>query len=290
MLKNFFLLPQEEQSQLITMAAYNLGVTPAIVEKDLWICWVLKQLFSANLSIPMAFKGGTSLSKAFGLIQRFSEDLDITLDYRGFKSLDQPVEKYTKSFIKKLNEDLKNLVKNYVSLNILPYLIKVTNELPCSIDIKLSDDSQSLRFYYPSIVSPSTYLAESVIIEFGGRNVTEPNENHFIKPYLSEFSNEIELPAANVNVLSPLKTFWEKVTLIHMECHRGRLAEQPNRLSRHWYDLAMLMNSPIGKQALDNTDLLREVVKHKQVFLMQVMQIMINALQNKLSCYQVIRS
>lgn len=262
---DFFLLTKENQSEILVAASYQLGILPTILEKDLWVCWVLQQLFS--LQLPLVFKGGTSLSKIFGLIQRFSEDIDITLDYRGFKTLGQPLENYSKSFLKKFSEELKVYVRECVQQIILPHFEQATKNISESIELEVSENGEQFRIHYPSaLVSQNQYLADSVLIEFGGRNSIEPNEMHTVRSYLAEVTKDLLLPEANIRALSPLRTFWEKVTLIHVECQRGRLGEQTNRLSRHWYDLAMLIKSPIGARALADTKLAQDVIKYKRAF------------------------
>ncbi len=104
------------------------------------------------------------------------------------------------------------------------------------------------------------YLRDHVLVEFGIRNSTEPCENHQIVPYLiHSIGSEIIVPKPVINTLSPIRTFWEKVTLIHVECHRERLHQTPERLSRHWYDLYMLSHSHIGVEALERLDILESV-------------------------------
>jgi len=104
-----------------------------------------------------------------------------------------------------------------------------------------------------------------VFVEFGGRNITEPKETHTIKPYISEIVSDLELPSAVVDVLSPGRTFWEKATLIHVECNRGRVITS-ERISRHWYDLDMLLKCDIGVKALRDIELLRDVIHYKKMF------------------------
>lgn len=256
MISDFLKFPQEEQRKLFTVVAYQTGLGPTVIEKDLWVCWALSKLFSMDISVSMGFKGGTSLSKVYKLIQRFSEDLDITLDYRAFKKLDLPIESYTRSFLKKFGEELKSFVQDTIYQSILPNFEKLAKETTETSVLKfeVNNFGDSIRIYYPTVFAAlDNYLSHSILIEFGARNITEPNEIHVIKPYLADHIKGFELSAAKVNVLSPLKTFWEKVTLIHVECHRGRIGQQPDRLSRHWYDLAKLCDSPIAIQALADT-------------------------------------
>lgn len=263
---SFFLLPTTEKSMLFTQAAEQLDLSELIIEKDLWVCWLLEKIFS--LPIQMAFKGGTSLSKVFDLISRFSEDCDITIDYREFNpTLD--LANISRSQLKKISDQLKKQLQAYVSEVVLPHLqAYVIRELPSEeFEIQLSEDGEQLRFYYPSLANNHPgYLRDHVLIEFGMRNCTEPCEKHQIAPYLEKISNSNSLPKPIINTLSPLRTFWEKVTLIHVECNRDRFIKSPERLSRHWYDLYMLNHSWVVTQALERHDILKSVIEYKKAF------------------------
>ena len=264
---SFFNLPLEDKQRLITKTADLMDVSDLIIEKDLWVCWILEQLFA--LPIPMAFKGGTSLSKVFHLIKRFSEDCDITIDYRHFiQEID--LEKTSRSQLKKISEQLKKQLQAYVLEIVLPYIKSQVLQLfpNQTFEITLSEDGEQLHFYYPSIINLSRgYLRDHVLIEFGIRNSIEPCEKHRITPYLIKtVDGNIDLPKPIIDTLSPIRTFWEKITLIHVECHRERFIKTPERLSRHWYDLFMLNNSWIGEQALLRHDILKSVLDHKKAF------------------------
>lgn len=102
--------------------------------------------------------------------------------------------------------------------------------------------------------------------ELGGRNVIDPNERHTVTPDISALVTDLELPSGEVVVLSPERTFWEKATLIHVECNREEFKADAHRLSRHWYDLRMLAKHGSGKAAINNRALFEDVVRHKQVF------------------------
>ena len=104
------------------------------------------------------------------------------------------------------------------------------------------------------------------MLEFGGRNVIDPNEQYEIAPDIAALTEGLDYPRAAVTVLSPELTFWEKATLVHVECHRRRLANSPERLSRHWFDLVCLAGHDVGRAALANRALLEDVVRHKSVF------------------------
>ncbi len=264
---NFFELSDDVQHAILTGAEPRLNIKPYILEKDIWICWVLQELFT--LPIPMAFKGGTSLSKAYGLINRFSEDVDVTIDYRHFSPATDLTKPISRSALDKLSDYLKSEVVQYTKNTVLPFLeASAKDKFPSKFfKFELSEDGEQLRVYYQSLFEDeSNYLQKNVFVEFGGRNSTEPNEMCVIKTILSDEMKDMTFPVAQVKVLSPLRTFWEKATLIHVECHRGRLNNKPERLSRHWYDLAKLSNSWVGQDALLDRGLLEDVVLHKKAF------------------------
>ena len=285
MRNHFFTLTSLEQAALIKKASDELGLPEIMIEKDIWICWLLEKIFSLPM-MQMAFRGGTSLSKVFNLIKRFSEDCDISVDYHNFKP-ELDFENTSRTQLdKKITPELKNKLKSYISETVLPFLkSEIDKSLPKgSFNIKLSDDGEELRFYYPSVVSSSfltiedgdylvtedsnnNYLKDHVFIEFGARNSTEPCKKYLLKTYLSDVINiDLGLPTALVNTLSPIRTFFEKLTLIHVECHRDNTKPTPECYSRHWYDVYMLNNSWVGKESLSNFEILENVVEHKKAF------------------------
>jgi len=270
MADTFLRLPLREQAEILNGLAPELGRAAIVLEKDVWVCWVLQQLFQMPGRLPMAFKGGTSLSKVFDAINRFSEDVDVTLDYRRFDSDIDPFDARTsKSQIRKLSDSLKGFVRDHAHGVAAPYFAEQLHAQfePEHARVEVSDNGEELRIYYPSALDQTPgYVGNSVLIEFGGRNITEPNAEHQVRPYIADRLPGLDLPSALVTVLSPARTFWEKATLIHVECHRADLKADANRQSRHWYDLALLADHDIGRQALADRALLADVVKHKKVF------------------------
>jgi hypothetical protein len=265
----FLNIPSDEQSKILKFSFRKLGKSEQILEKDIWVCWTLQKLFSMPNAPKMAFKGGTSLSKVFNAIFRFSEDVDITIDYRNFITKDLFSSEISNTQLKKISEQLKELLKNHVTNIVMPYLeTSAQRELGKSLHFALSANGEQLKIHYPTVLNASSfYINPSVLIEFGARNITDPFHSHRIKPEIeSVVASSVLLPVAEVNVLIPERTFWEKVTLIHVECNRGEMRENADRLARHWYDLSMLYRSDIGKSALKNKSLLLDVVKHKQIF------------------------
>lgn len=272
MLNSFLHLEAREQSQIYHTLAQKLSRSAIVLEKDVWVCWVLQALFTMPEKLPMAFKGGTSLSKVFKAIDRFSEDVDITLDYRGLDaSFDPFAAGVSGTRLKKFSEKLKSFVRDYIYDIVRPHFQKkLAAEFIDSDSFLLDiggDDGEQLRLYYPTVLDASEgYVGNSILIEFGGRNITEPNEEHEVRPDIAEHITELAFPHSKVNVLSPARTFLEKATLIHAECQRQVFRSSLKRLSRHWYDLAMLADLPYGQAALTDWDLFAAVVKHKKTF------------------------
>ncbi len=266
---SYFELSIADQSDILQGASSKLGQRASILEKDIWVCWTLQTLFNIPHAHPMAFKGGTSLSKIYGVIDRFSEDVDITLDYRSFEEFDVFAEDVSKTQIKKFSERLKEYVKSYANEVVLPNIQSKFEDLPSSEqhDVEIDDTGEKLWLTYPSVVeSTNDYLKSQVLIELGGRNVIVPNECHKITPYVSQLTPTVSYPECEVVVLSPERTYWEKATLIHVACNRDNLKENADRLSRHWYDLVMLSQHYSGKNAVKNRKLFEDVICHKKIF------------------------
>lgn len=267
----YLTLSQKDQAQILRALSTNQNIKreAILLEKDIWICWALEFLFKMPNRLPMAFKGGTSLSKVFRVIDRFSEDVDITIDCQALHCENPFAEHISKTKLKNIGLEIRSLVTQYIKNIIIPYYEKIisTQFKKNAPHVALDDDGETLHLYYPSVIEQKNgYITDSVRLEFGGRNLTTPNETHAITADIAEHINTLAFPTARVTVLSPQKTFWEKLTLIHYECNRPTLKEDANRISRHWYDVAMLSNHEIGKQAINNRELLEEVIKIQKTF------------------------
>lgn len=270
--------PQEEQAEVISYFSQKLAMEPHVIEKDLWVCWALQQLFSMPNQLSMAFKGGTSLSKVFNAIFRFSEDIDITIDYTNFKNeLKNPfAANVSKTAQKKLSENLKLQLADHIHHTIKPHFQNAAKiQFDDKITVNVDPSGEKFWIKYPSVFSINPYLKEGVLLEFGARNVTTPNEIHRVESLIATLNSthQFSLPSVSVPVLSPQRTFWEKATLIHVECKKHnntttkiKANTHAERLSRHWYDVVMLHRNSIGQDAIRNIALLKEVVRHKKVF------------------------
>lgn len=271
---SFLELSDEVRREIYNTIGAQIDMTPEILEKDVWVCWTLDALFTINDGVEMAFKGGTSLSKAYGAISRFSEDIDVTVAHENLdptiKPFDgEPSRKARDRMTSTLNEKLYEYVRDVVGPHFRGLL---TAQFSAGgWDLNIMGDGEELRLTYPSVAAhkdeiDTNYIREYVKIEFGGRNATVPIEVLTVSAYLEGHTGEATLPQATANVLAGTRTFWEKATLAHVECHRTTTKAKAERLSRHWYDLYKLADHDIGIQALADRGLLADVLKYKSFF------------------------
>lgn len=275
-LSDFFSLPQHEQRELLEGAAYRTSWTAKMLEKDLWVVWTLHALFSQPDAPRYAFKGGTCLSKVYGAIHRFSEDVDVTVDpdHPTFLEGLRPVEDgIAKSQLKKRGDLARSKLPDYVSGVLAPHLTRWAERLPQHVRPTVMIDGLPeghVRLHYPSALEPTPeppYIGESVLVELGARASTEPSSDVTVTSYLSgltELRNQVAFPTATVRALSLHRTFWEKVTLIHFENTRNDQATPPKRYARHWSDLHALANRPnLVNEAMADRATLRLVLRVK---------------------------
>ena len=215
MAEDFLSLDAQEQGDILRTVAVRSGRPAVILEKDIWVCWALQAAFSIPDHHPMAFKGGTSLAKVYGIIDRFSEDVDITLDYRAFEDDFDPFDPaVSKTRIRRFSDRLKGHVQRYTREVMTPALSAAADRLATAgrHEIHIGDDGETIRFAYPSVIEePLAYVKSEILLEFGGRNVIDPNEQHDIVPDIAELTPELDYPTASVTVLSPARTFWQIV-------------------------------------------------------------------------------
>ncbi|MBI4611075.1 MAG: nucleotidyl transferase AbiEii/AbiGii toxin family protein [Candidatus Rokubacteria bacterium] len=270
-------LPASERADLFTEAAGRRGLVPAILEKDFWVCWMLKRIFALPGTNPsLIFKGGTSLSKVYSAIRRFSEDIDVSFNRGdlGYRDERDPESASSKKKTQQLIGKLDQAVQQHIDSILLPRLSEVIGAQlgPGGENWALAKDAadpQAVVFRYPPSLSHGglTYINPVVRLELGARGDPWPTEQRRIKPYAAEEFPEIfEAPACEVTVLVAERTFWEKATLLHAENHRPPDKPTNERLSRHYYDLALLADTEYGRRALTRLDLLGRVVKHKRVY------------------------
>jgi hypothetical protein len=277
------LLPANERAALFGETGAARGVANTIIEKDFWVCWTLKRLFALQKqnSPGLVFKGGTSLSKAFGAIRRFSEDIDLSFDridlgYSGER--DPEKAGISKKQAANLIKDLVRDVEAHIAGKLLPALHAAIGQHlgepgkgEWSLEID-AGDAQTVNFHYPTAL-PRTdyqgmaYISPRVKLELGARGDPWPTETKVIRPYAAdEYPDFFEDPDCTVTVLSLRRTFWEKATALHAEAHRPKDSPAPQYFSRHYYDIAMLLDTEDGKAAATDFELLEQVARHKGVF------------------------
>lgn len=267
-------LTRRERAELLDEVSRRRNLAPAILEKDYWVCLTLGALFSLpDIGEHLVFKGGTSLSKVFGLIDRFSEDVDISFhrDYLGFADdAHDPEAASSNKQQKSRIEDLQAACVTCIRESLLPALsTKMASILGSTKDWSIEVDAldpQTLLFHYPQAgTSELSYIKPSVKIELGARSDHWPRETRAIRSYLGE-SLELPLGEATVQALAAERTFWEKATLLHAECHRPSDKAMPARYARHYHDMARLAESPVAERALADVELRERVVAHKSVY------------------------
>ncbi len=254
------------------------GIKAHMAEKDAWVCWTLRQLFSLpDARAHFIFKGGTSLSKVWKVIQRFSEDIDISLsrEWLGFTGDRDPESASSRKQRAKLLDELSAACVAKLRDEVAPALrARFTAALGASasgwsltID---ADDPQTILFSYPTsfpTLAGAAYVRPVVKIECGARSDRWPVAEQGILPYIAEaFPAAFPDAAFTVPVLGIERTFWEKATILHAEAHRPADKVTPERFSRHYADLAALAQHPAGAAAVERADLRTRVVAHKQVF------------------------
>lgn len=268
---------QEIRAELFQETAARMGVAPIIVEKDFWVCWTLKRVFTLEgFQAGLIFKGGTSLSKAYGAIRRFSEDIDLSLDRHdlGFTGDRDPGAaglsgNRRKALLRELDETTSKTIQTHLKHRIESAM--ATSLSGIDIDLTVSEENnQTLIFNYPAGVplpGGDTYLADKVKLEFGARSDHLPAETRHVKSYVAEhFPGQISDAEVRVKTLSATRTFWEKATILHMLYHSPDDKALGKHMSRHYYDLAELAASDVRAAALDAIHLLSDVALHKSHF------------------------
>lgn len=268
-MKNIARLPKEERLILFRNTAANCGLSEGIVEKDFWVCWTLDYLFHQSpWTKHLAFKGGTSLSKSFDLIHRFSEDIDLILDWRLLESAQKdPWAQRSKNQQDKLNKALNAETEVFLREQFVPRLQEdfaqlLVDEFQIEVD---EHETQTVNFTYPKLFGEDSILP-MVRLEIGALAAWTPTTQSEIISYAAQqYGRIFQNPSTSVLTVMPERTFWEKVTILHKEAFRTN-GNFPARYSRHYYDLFCMDASPVKAAAFRNLDLLARVVTFKDRF------------------------
>ena len=260
---NWLQLSDADRVAAVNVATRQLGFNANVIEKDWWVVMALKALFGSSIKDYASFKGGTSLSKGWGLIERFSEDADIALD-KSFWGLAGDTRTQ--------RERIRKLARAYIREKLTPELDAMLRDMGAT-DFEMrfveADDSDKdptvVLVPYRSLFTANAYVPAQVKIEISSRSLKEPLERIRIRPYLAEvLPEEFADFETEVTAVVPSRTFLEKIFLLHEELQKEH--PRTRRITRHLYDIEHLMDTDFGREALADTRLWVDIVKHRAVF------------------------
>lgn len=275
---------EDDRRGLFFATANRLGVPFQNIEKDFWVCFMLDLLFNhrAASSPRLLFKGGTSLSKAYSLISRFSEDIDITV-FREDLDLTMPIHELAQLSGKqrrKYFDKIKSASQHYVCYELKPHLQSVLNgifetlsnfsEVPDLVLDESDESKQTLLLKYPSLNDDPSYVVPVVRIECGAKSALDPHQAMSIKPYVADDMKDQSFTVKNIITIEAERTFWDKIIILHGIRRwfdiKGVLRQNGHRYSRHHYDVFKLLHSVTGEKAFERQDLAIDCSEHAQVF------------------------
>lgn len=277
----------DERRALFLTAARRLGTAVQNVEKDFWVCWTLDALFNglAPGGPRLLFKGGTSLSKAYGLISRFSEDIDVTVfrddlgepaSVADLEALSGKKRQARLNAIKAacqayiagpLLEEIGGLIDRALGSEVASARVRLTLD-------EADTDRQTLLIWYPSVSADAgdyaTYIRPAIKIESGAKSALDPHQAAVITPYVADDLPRLDLRVLDVTTVDPERTFWDKLVILHglrqwFE-RRGALRGGGQRVSRHYYDVFRLAGSEVAQRALDDRALAVDCQRHARMF------------------------
>jgi len=259
----------ERQRELLGLASSRSGLPAGAIEKDWWVTLALNAIFQTPWAAGLVFKGGTSLSKSWGLIDRFSEDIDLVLD----RAILGYPEDLSKTKIKALRREScafisgefrEKLEQQLLDIGVPPELFSLTVKETTEHD----RDPQVLVLNYTSVLDKDPYLREAVLIEIGARSLREPAEQREIGSLIGQTLKNNEVAGAPFSILTvtPPRTFLEKIFLLHEEFSKAEEKVKSERMSRHLYDIERIMRTEYAEQALADNELYQGIIAHREKF------------------------
>lgn len=266
---NIIKASQNDRRALFLNTAQKMGLHEAIVEKDFWVCLTLDYLFHrCKWKDAFLFKGGTSLSKAYGLIRRFSEDIDLVMDWRllGYEK-DEPWRPRSKTQQDLFNHEAIDRSAAFLHDQFLPALQQdLSAILGEDAHVEINDDPNVIDFHYPHIFDAGSIL-QAIRLEMGSLADWTPSQERAITPYVAqEYPRIFRQADTTVRTATAERTLWEKVTILHQEANRPENRPMPKRYARHYYDLYCIANSPHVETAFQDIPLLYRVIDFKMKF------------------------
>lgn len=291
---SWFSLSRKDQIEALEYAAGQIGRPAHLLEKDIWVVWVLSAIYQSNLASTLTFKGGTSLSKVYRIIDRFSEDVDLTYDIRALvpellqelnpipdshgqeKKINVVPELLPKlnpipdshSQEKKISSAVRQRLPEWIEKTVTPIIAAslVKDGLAASVTLERKGQDK-LILSYPAVKAGTGYSAPTILLEFGARATGEPHREQTVLCDIAPAIEGVIFPVAKPLVMAAERTFWEKATAAHVYCLQGRLRGE--RYSRHWYDLASIAKTSHFAAACADKTLARAVAEHKSMFFVE---------------------
>ena len=268
-----------DRSALFVETAARLGTAVQNVEKDFWVCWTLDALFNGlEAGSPrLLFKGGTSLSKAFDLIPRFSEDIDITVFREDIGQAVEPAEldvlsgKQQRKRLDAIREACQAFINGSLTSQ-LAQRVDAVGKGRMKLERDPDDaDGQTLLLWYPAATTRTDdYIRSAVKIEAGAKSALDPHTSASVTPYIAADLPDLDLRVGNVITVEAERTFWDKVIILHglRQWHdrRGVLRHGGQRVSRHYYDAHQLLRNERSAQWLGNRALAANCAIHARLF------------------------
>ena len=270
-MKRIISQPAEIRKQLYTQIGNKLGLHPISVEKDLWVTSLLQVLFSLPYAECLVFKGGSSLSKVWNIIKRFSEDIDIAVDRKLF-GMDGDI---TKKQMKKLRKESSLFIKEKLASDLKTRLDEFEIGEFCKVEPQPDGEGdgtypepRKIFIHYETVFKDNVkqYVEASVMLEIGARSLMEPTSKEKVRS-LIESNSPMSTTLIDCDILTalPQKTFLEKIFLLH-ELFSTDGCASANRKSRHLYDLESMMDEPFALSAINDYDLWENIRHHRSVF------------------------
>lgn len=268
MAERFIALSPDDQREVLEQARQTTGRPTHLLEKDVWVVWALGALFDSPLAVDLTFKGGTSLSKAYKIIERFSEDIDLTCDIRkliGDLTGHDGSLPTSRSQASKWTKAVRDRLPGWIAESVQPILAAALERdgLKATVEIG-GEERDKLLLSYPPINQGSNYVAPVVLLEFGGRATGEPHDILPVTCDMAGHINGVQFPEASPMVMSVARTFWEKATAAHVYCAQGRIRGE--RYARHWHDLAAIARSGYYERSVTDRAVAQVVAEHKAYF------------------------
>ena len=265
-MKAWFELPDERKKLIFDQSAARKGLPSAAVEKDLWVTLTLQSIFELPFADRIVFKGGTSLSKGWNLIQRFSEDIDLAIDREQFG--------FGGYLCKNQRDKLRKTFRKFIIKEFAPALENNLKAKGAEVKLEVqpnpnSDtDPSKIEIHYPVLTETVEYLIPRVLVEISARSLFEPKES---RTFGTEINELLEVGGLKplmvvIDCVLPQRTFLEKIFLLHEEFQKNEKELRVERLSRHLYDLHKMMDEELSESALNDEELYKGIVAHREQF------------------------